>query len=183
MPKGDSTPNVLKGQPCPACSKKTLSLTELETEVPYFGKLYVFSMNCESCKYHKSDVEAAQQKEPCKWTFEVASKKDLDARVVKSSEATVRIPYVGDIEPGPAANGYVTNIEGLINRIKEQVENIRDNAADEEDRKKAKNLLKKIMRILWGEEKVKITIEDPAGNSAIISEKAKMERLKDEKKG
>ena len=41
-----------------------------------------------------------------------------------------------------------------------------------EDRKKAKSLLKKIRGIMWGEEKITITIEDPTGNSAIISEKA-----------
>ena len=43
---------------------------------------------------------------------------------------------------------------------------------DEESKKKAKNLLKKITRIIWGQEKQKIIIEDPSGNSAIISDKA-----------
>ncbi len=43
---------------------------------------------------------------------------------------------------------------------------------DEEDKKKAKNLLKKLLNITWGKEKQKIIIEDPSGNSAIISDKA-----------
>ena len=49
---------------------------------------------------------------------------------------------------------------------------------DEELKKKAKNLLKKIQNILWGEEKIKIIIEDRTGNSAIISDKAVKEKLK-----
>ena len=39
-------------------------------------------------------------------------------------------------------------------------------------------MLKKIQKIMWGEENSKITIEDPSGNSAIISEKAVKSKLK-----
>jgi zinc finger protein len=163
---------TLSGETCPVCGKKTLTMTEADTEVPYFGKLFLFSMSCTDCGFHKADVEAAEQKEPVKWTLEIGSKDDLNVRVVKSGEATVKIAHVGSIEPGPASEGYVTNVEGVINRIKQQVEHLRDNAEEDDDKTKAKNLLKKIMRILWGEEKVKLTIEDPSGNSAIISDKA-----------
>ncbi|MEM2916412.1 MAG: ZPR1 zinc finger domain-containing protein [Candidatus Woesearchaeota archaeon] len=168
---------TLKNQPCPVCGQKKLILTEAETEVPFFGKLYIFSMTCENCKYHKADVEAAEKKEPCRYVFEVSGKDDLKVRVVRSSEATVKFERVGTIEPGPAAEGFVTNIEGLINKIKEQIEKVRDFEEDDEAKQKAKNLLKKLMKVLWGEEKLKITIEDPSGNSAIISEKAKRSKL------
>ncbi|MBI4140454.1 ZPR1 zinc finger domain-containing protein [Candidatus Woesearchaeota archaeon] len=172
------TENVLKGQPCPVCKNKTLILSETESDVPFFGKMFLFSMSCESCKYRKADIEAAEQKEPCRFTFEVANKDDLAVRVVKSADAVVKIPHVGSIEPGPGSEGYITNIEGVLTKIKEQVEMIRDTEEDEDTKKKAKNLLKKIQNILWGEEKIKIIIEDPTGNSAIISEKAVKERLK-----
>lgn len=168
---------VLKGQQCPVCNKKTLTLSESENEVPFFGKLFLFSMNCTNCKYHKSDVEAAQQKPPVKYVFEVDGKEDLKVRVVKSADAVVKFARVGSIEPGPASNGYVTNIEGLINRMKEQIEKVRDLEEDADAKKKAKNLLKKLQKVLWGDEKLKITIEDKSGNSAIISEKAKKQKL------
>lgn len=169
---------VLNGQECPVCTKKTLTLSETDMDVPFFGKVFLFTMACESCKYHKTDVEAAEQKEPCTYTLEVTEKTDLSVRVVKSSEGIVKIPHVGSIEPGPSAEGYVTNIEGIITRIKEQVEAIRDAEEDEDLKKKAKNLLKKIQNVLWGEETIKIIIEDPTGNSAIISEKAVKGKLK-----
>lgn len=159
-------------QPCPLCREKTLILTERETEVPYFGKILMFSMTCSSCKYHKADVEAVEQREPVKYEFEISSEEDMKVRVVKSSEATVKVPHITTITPGPVAQGYVTNIEGLLNRIKYQIEVARDTAEDDEDRKKAKNLLKKLLNITWGKEKQKLIIEDPSGNSAIISDKA-----------
>ena len=49
-------PNVLSGQECPICHKKTLSMTEIEKEIPFFGNMYIFSMSCSNCKYHKGDT-------------------------------------------------------------------------------------------------------------------------------
>ena len=168
MPKEDD----LEQQPCPLCHEKTLILTERETEVPYFGKVYLFSMTCNNCKYHKADVEATEQKEPVKYELEISSEEDMKVRVVKSSEATVKLPHLATITPGPASQGYVTNIEGILNRVKYQVESAKEMEEDEEGKKKAKNLLKKILNITWGKEKQKLIIEDPSGNSAIISDKA-----------
>ena len=135
-------------------------------------------MSCSACKYHKSDVEAVEEQEPIKYVFEVASEEDLKVRVVKSSEATVKIPHITTIEPGPASQGFVSNIEGILNRVKHQVESLRESSEDDSDKKKAKNILKKLQKVMWGQEKLKITIEDPSGNSAIISDKAEKSKLK-----
>ena len=102
----------------------------------------------------------------------------MKVRVVKGSEATVKIPHITTITPGPASQGFVTNIEGILNRVKYQIETARDTAEDNSDKKKAKNLLKKLMKIMWGQEKQKIIIEDPSGNSAVISDRAEKSTLK-----
>ena len=174
----DEGPEQITGEPCPMCHEKTLTLMEREEEVPYFGKIYVFSMTCGNCKYHKADVESVERHEPCKYTFEISSEKDLKVRVVRSSEATVKIPHVTTITPGPASNGFVTNIEGILNRVKHGIEAARDAEDDPAAKKKAKNLLKKLTKVMWGQEKLKIIIEDPSGNSAIISDKAVKSKLK-----
>jgi zinc finger protein len=168
----------LEGQLCPMCNKKTLTLLESDAEVPYFGKMYVFSMDCSSCNFHKADVEAEQVKEPSRFTFEINSEDDMKVRVVKSSAATVKLPHVMTITPGPASNGYITNVEGIMNRVKSVIEETRDTAEEDTDRKKAKNLLKKLQNVMWGREALKLIIEDPTGNSAIISEKAVKEKIK-----
>lgn len=163
---------VIEGETCPMCNAKTLTLMETQREIPFFGLVSLFSMDCATCRYHKADLEALEEKDPVKYTLEINSEEDLRIRIVKSSFATVKIPHVGNIEPGDAANGYITNVEGILNRMKKQVEFLRDNSEDKADSKKAKNIVKKLQRVLWGQEKLKITIEDPTGNSAIISEKA-----------
>lgn len=180
MSDNNSNPEmeILEGQKCPMCGNNTLTLTEAERDVPFFGGVAIFSMDCSSCSYHKADVESLDQREPTKYSIEVSCEEDLKIRVVKSSFATVKIAHVGSIEPGEAANGYVTNIEGILSRMKRQVEIIKESSDDESDIKKAKNILKKLNKVLWGQESIKITLEDPTGNSAIISEKAEKTKLK-----
>lgn len=170
---------VIAGEMCPFCHEKSLTLMDMKKEVPYFGVCYLFSMDCSSCGYHKADIEAEKEQEPCKYTIEIDSEKDMSIRVVKSSNATIKIPHVGNIESGATSNGYVTNIEGILNRMMKQLEVIQQNDEEEEDaRKKAKNMIKKLKRVAWGQEKQKLIIEDPTGNSAIISPKAVKEKLK-----
>src|SRR3990167_7686232 len=98
----------IKNQPCPFCNKKTLSLIEEEKDIPYFGKCYLMSMRCESCSYYKSDIESIEKKDPIKYTFTVKNKKDLDVRVVKSSDATVKIPTLRmEVSPGVNSIAYI----------------------------------------------------------------------------
>ena len=169
----------LEKQKCPVCGEEKLTLLEDEMDIPYFGKTYIFSMKCDSCNYAQSDIEAEETKDPCKIEFTVENKKDLSVRIVKSSEGSVKIPQLKmSVDPGVASEGYVSNVEGLLERFKKILESERDNADDEDVRKKAKNLLKRLWKIELGEEKVKMIFEDPSGNSAIISEKAVVSRLK-----
>ncbi|MBI2145341.1 ZPR1 zinc finger domain-containing protein [Candidatus Woesearchaeota archaeon] len=169
--------DVVTGELCPVCSQKSLALSEREQEIPYFGKVLIFSMTCNGCKFHKADVECVEEREPARYSIEVSGSEDMAIRVVKSGQASVKIPYVADIEPGEASNGYVTNIEGLLQRVKHQVEVIRDTDEDDAAVQKAKSLIKKINRCVWGEEKLKIIIEDATGNSAIISDKVVVQKL------
>jgi len=170
--------DTLDGQQCPICFKKTCTLSEDEIEIPYFGRLAVFGMSCTDCGFRKSDLEALEQKDPCKWTLEVDSEDDMNIRIVKSSEATLKIPHMISTEPGPTSNGYVSNVEGVLNKFKTIIETQKESEDDKAIQKKCKNMLKKIQKVKWGQEKIKIIIEDPSGNSAIISDKAVMSKMK-----
>lgn len=173
----DSKTDIIEHEPCPFCGKKELTMMEQEIEIPYFGKMHVFGMKCNACGVRKADVEADAQQPASKFTFEVDGDEDLKVRIVKSSEGIVKIPHVANIEPGPASNGYITNVEGLIMLVKHQIETLRDSSEDLDDKEKAKNLIKKLDRVLFGRDKLKIIIEDPTGNSAIISPKAVKSKL------
>ena len=173
----------ITGEICPACGKKTLVLGEEVMDIPHFGKCFLMTMSCTDCKFHNADIESEEIRAPARYTFEVKNEKDLNTRVVKSSEATVKIPELRmTATPGPASIGYISNVEGVFKKFKEIVEQQRDNSEEESERKSAKNLLKKMWKVECGEMPITLVIEDPSGNSAIISDKAKVEPLKGKKK-
>lgn len=169
---------VLSGQTCPVCGENKLELREDNQDIPYFGEVFILSMTCSGCGFNKSDVEAAEMKDPSEYVIEVDSEEDMKIRLVRSSQATIKIPHVVTIEPGPGAEGYVSNIEGLLTRIRDKINSTRENEEDDQVKKKAKKLVKKLNKVMWGQEKLKITLSDPSGNSAIISEKAVVKKLK-----
>ena len=86
------------------------------------------------------------------------------------------------IESGESSEGYVANIEKIINELQKVVVEIRDTEESKSKKKKARQLVEQILDIKEGKAKTVIVIEDPTGNSAIISEKAKKEPLKGKKK-
>ena len=146
IPKAD----IIENEKCPMCQKNTLLLYETEQDIPHFGKVLLFGMKCNDteCNYKQNDVEVEKQSEPCKIEFTIQNSKDLNTRVVKSSEASVFIPKLKmDVRPSIAAEGYVSNVEGVLQRFKKILESERD-ATDEDDvRTKAKNLLKKLWKV------------------------------------
>ena len=157
---------------CPACSKKKLIVVEVPYEIPYFGKVRFLTMNCTNCKYRKNEVETEGKRKPAKYRIEIGSPEDLSIRVVKDSQATVSIPGVIKVESSPASNGYITNIEGVLIKLKNAISFAESDLEDESMKKKARVLEKKIDDAIKGKEKLVLEIDDIAGNSAIISDKA-----------
>lgn len=170
-------PDILEGQECPVCKKNTLTLVEADHDIPFFGKCYLFSMSCSNCHYHKADIEAEEQHEPARYTLDITKEDDMKIRVIRSAQGTIKIPHMVSVEGGENSNGFISNVEGVLTRVKKVIEFARDNEEDEELVKKAKNQLKKLTRAMWGQEPLKLIIEDTTGNSAIISEKAVKTKL------
>ena len=177
-----SEPTILKNQKCPMCMKDSLTVYEYQTEVPHFGTAYLFSVECSNCGFKLSDVEFENSLNPVKWTFVVENEDDLKPLVVKSSQALVELGNIMKMEPGIGSEGFITTVEGLILRGKEILQQLYDSEEDKDEKKKIWDLIKKLNKVLWGDAKLKIVIEDPYGNSAIVSDKAKKEPLKAKKK-
>lgn len=169
----------IKNEECPMCRTKNLTLMEDANVIPHFGRVFIFSMTCSNCKYHMADVESEEAHEPSRYSFTIENEKDLNVKVIKSSTATVKIPQLKmDSRPGPASVGYISNVEGLLKKFEEIITAERDSAEDNETKTTAKNLLKKIWKVKCGDIPLKIIVEDPNGNSAILSDKAVVEKIK-----
>lgn len=161
----------IKGQPCHVCGEKKLTLKEDEVDVPHFGRLFIFSMQCDGCGFRKADLEPAEKKDPATYTLEINSEDDLTAKVIKSSVASLKIPRIISVDSGPSSEGYITNVEGIIERIKKVLQSTYDGEEEKSAKKKLKNQIKKLNNVLLGRETIKLIISDPSGNSSIISDK------------
>ena len=168
--------------PCPMCSS-TMEFTWVTTEVPHFGEVLLITGICE-CGFRHSDTITLTQKEPSRHTLQVSCVEDLFARVIRSPSGTIHIPEFGvDIEPGPASDAAVTNVEGVLDRVKDVVAFATRAAmkADDPDRiKRGFELLEQIEEALNGRYPFTLIVEDPFGQSSIISEKSVVEPLTEE---
>lgn len=171
--------NIEENQTCPNCSKNTLTTTETVRQIPYFGEASLFSLRChnEYCDFFQADIEALSEKDPLRVEYVITKEEDINTRVVKSSNATVHIGEVGSIEPGASSAGYITTVEGVLNRMLSQIRYQEKTAETEETIKTAQKHIQKLEAVLNGEEELTLVIEDPKGNSMIISEDAKVTKL------
>lgn len=134
---------------------------------------------CE-CGFRYSDTLIMAQRDPVRYELKLKRQEDLNARVVRSTSGTIRIPELGiDIEPGPASESFVSNIEGVLDRVGEILDMV-TRWGEEEKTERALELQCMIDEIKAGEHEVTVIIEDPLGNSAIIAENAVCRRLTDE---
>jgi len=162
---------------CPICNKNTLLINQVVQEIPFFGKILLLSLVCKNCGFKHNDVFSLEIKEPCSYSLHVEKEDDVNVKIVRSSSGTVEIPELGvRIEPGPASQGFITTIEGVLERIENVIKGQLPLLKGRR-RKKAEKMLKDLKKMKEGRKKFTIKIKDPFGNSFIISEKVKKRRL------
>ena len=162
--------NVVQGR-CPYCEREIQYLYQTEN-IPFFSDILIVSGRCE-CGYRHADTMILSEAEPARWEIQVQGPEDLAVRVVRSASGSIRIPELGvEIDPGPACEGFVSNIEGVLDRIEDVVAGILT-WAEGDERENALTLKERIGLAREGSVPFSLSIEDPTGNSAIVSPKAK----------
>jgi len=167
----------MKGD-CPVCNSEGSVEFESKTEeIPYFGEIMESTIYCFKCGYKHSDMICLEQKEPIRYSIRI-KKDNLNSRVVRSQTATVSIPELGlKVEPGPKSQGYISNIEGIINRFEDAVKTAMNFVEDKESKNNALKILQKLEEIKNGKIEAELIIEDPFGHSTIIHDHASKREL------
>ena len=150
-------------------------------EIPYFGEHTELTLSCSKCGWKITDFIAGEAKIPSKYTISV-SPQTADARVVRSSSGTVRIKELDiEVEPGISSDGYVTNVEGVINRLVGVIQMLRRQAHDDSDQLAFDSCDEYIQRLTGSvngtSEELTLAVLDPLGHSMILHETAIREDL------
>ena len=160
---------------CPVCGHDGMKSTVSTLELPMLGEAVQTMLMCPGCGFRTSDVMITAQSEPVRYTMKVESPSDINARVVRSTSGTIRIPELGiSMEPGPASESFISNIEGVLMRVMEVLDGL---DYDKENEKAVEERKKEIEASVNGKKPFTFIVEDPFGNSAILHEKAKKEVL------
>jgi zinc finger protein len=158
--------------PCPYCNTEIEYLYQTEN-IPYFSDILIISAICPACGYRYVDTQLLKDAGPVRYEMPVTTKEDLDVRVVRSMTGHLEIPELGvRIDPGPACEGFVSNIEGVLDRIAQAIK-IAVKDGDETEKENGRVLLEKIDSIKAGGLPVTMILQDPMGNSVLVSNKAK----------
>ncbi|MDD1656848.1 MAG: ZPR1 zinc finger domain-containing protein [Methanomicrobiales archaeon] len=155
---------------CPLCDHDIEYRYQTET-IPHFSDVLIISSSC-PCGFHYCDTLLISGGEPARWQLRVSSPQDLSIRVVRGSSGIIEIPDLGvRIDPGPACEAFISNVEGILLRVSQVVEQLLPGLEGSE-KENAVAFLDRIGEVREGMVPVTLVIEDPCGNSAIVSEKA-----------
>jgi zinc finger protein len=157
---------------CPACGNE-IRIIHHHLEIPHFPDLLLVAIACEACGYRHTDTIILGEGAPVRWTVRVEEPGDLAIRVARSTTGTIEIPELGlRVEPGTACEGFVTNIEGVLYRFEQALETILANPENEDERAAALKVAETIAAAREVAFPFMVILDDPAGNSALVSEKA-----------
>ncbi|KAG9410461.1 hypothetical protein AC1031_018501 [Aphanomyces cochlioides] len=156
---------------CHACYKDGVSLMCV-TDIPHFKEVIIMAFNCEHCGFKTNEVKAGGAIPPFGEHIElrVQDSSYLDRDVLKSDSACVNIPEL-ELEMMPGSlGGLYTTIEGLLDKIRENIETGNPFAVGDSDggRSGLKTWLARLDELKNGAP-FTLIIEDPLANSFIYS--------------
>ena len=157
--------------PCPSCNGN-LTITQLQEDIPYFGPISIITTKCRACEFKHNDIIILKAQHPSKYWIDVTDQQDLLARIIRSSSATTAIPELKvEITPGPFAEAFVSNVEGVLERIENVTKSMTTLSNSSKQRLKVESFLERLEHARNGRLPFRFIIKDPMGNSAIVSPK------------
>ncbi|MFN4132885.1 MAG: ZPR1 zinc finger domain-containing protein [Candidatus Hadarchaeales archaeon] len=162
---------------CPLCgAADSCTFKGKIHDIPYFGETMESILFCRSCNFRHADVMHLGEKEPARYEYRIASQDDMMVRVVRSSTCHIEIPELGvHVRPGPAGEGFISNIEGVLERVKNALLIIKNSGCG--NCEGAEKKLRDIEDLKEGKTTATLILDDPSGNSAIISPKVVKKKL------
>jgi zinc finger protein len=185
--------------PCPICSiEGEVKMIAHIDEIPYFGEHTQVTVLCNSCGWRQTDFIPAEGKKSGAWKLIIDNPEKLLARVVRSSSCTVKIEELDlVVNPGGNSTGYVSNVEGVMNRFVDVINMVLRDVQNEALQHAAEGIDEGIEETMQAIDKLEtmlntieslkeddsepITLEllDPNGHSMIIHEDSVERELSD----
>ena len=160
---------------CIACGyDEGISMLAHTEEIAYFGEHTQVTLACPSCGWRQTDFIPAQARDGSCQKYRITSAEDLQIRVIRGSACTVRLIELDlEVRPGSHSTGYVSNIEGVLNRFQDVIDMVGRQAAAEENQEaisQLTTLTEAMLEIREGERDATLEFLDPHGHSMILTD-------------
>jgi zinc finger protein len=169
---------------CPACKQGIIKINKTVYDLPDKDKMLILKFECDKCSYLKNDIiPLTTNMDSGIMTLEVASEADLKSKIYRSPMGKIEIPELElAVEPGPRADFYYTNVEGILLRFENAVSIYRNNLEEDDQQVvEIEDLQRDLEKAMKGRLKFTLIITDTQGGSYIIphdKSKYKFEKFK-----
>jgi len=159
---------------CPSCSVGKIIVTKTIYDLPDKDQMLIIKFECDTCNFTNNDIiPLTTNLEPGIKILKIQNEDDLKSKIYRSPVGSLEIPELElSVEPGPSANLYYTNVEGILDRFERAVlvylNNIPNNDPEKEE---VQELLDKIAKAKKGELAITLKLTDEEGGSYIIPQK------------
>ena len=142
----------------------------LLTRIPYFREIVLSSFYCPHCSFKNTEISSAGQiqERGSKYVFKVENADDFQRSVVKGDGCAFKIEEI-DLEI-PQGRGQMTNIEGIIAGVKQDLEQHQEARMEQMPEVGAKvgEIIQALGDMVEGKRyPFTVSAEDPSGNSFI----------------
>lgn len=143
-------------------------------EIAYFGEHTQVTLTCPGCGWRQTDFIPAEAREGNCQSYRIDSIEDLQVRVIRGSACTVRLVELDlEVRPGSHSTGYVSNIEGVLNRFQEVIDMVGRQATSEENTvavSELASITEAMLEIRDGRRGATLEFLDPHGHSMILTD-------------
>ncbi|MFX1304748.1 MAG: ZPR1 zinc finger domain-containing protein [Promethearchaeota archaeon] len=171
MPDEKKSSNLVYSFKCPSCQKGVIDIIKSIYDLPDGDKMLILKFECNKCNFHKNDIiPLTTNMEPGTMTLQITNENDLKSKIYRSPAGKLEIPELDLIvEPGPRADFYYTNVEGILFRFESAVSIYKNNLEkNDPELIEIEELLKNLKKAMDGQFNFTLKIIDSQGGSYII---------------
>ena len=156
---------------CPSCQEGIINIFKSIYDLPDGDKMLILKFECNTCNFHKNDIiPLTTNMEPGIMTLQILDEDDLKSKIYRSPTGKLDIPELDLIvEPGPRADFYYTNVQGILFRFETAVSIYRNNLEENDPEiNEIDELIFNLKQAIDGKFKFTLKITDLQGGSYII---------------
>jgi len=160
---------------CPDCQAPCETNMKL-VNIPHFKEVVIMATNCEACGHRDNEVKSSGgiEKQGVRYELTILNREDVARDVLKSETASLAIPELDFETEMGTLGGKFTTVEGLLEDIKSQLKTqnpfFHGDSSQPSMVGKLSDFCDKIDEIISCKRtNVKFILDDPAGNSFILS--------------